>query len=588
MIAILLAFFLAISGPKTASDSLETPFERSNGRETATYEQAIRYYRLLDKRFSQVKMFREGETDSGIPLHLVVISSGQTFSPPAIRAQNKRIVLIDNGIHPGEPCGIDASMMLARDLMINPELHKLLTHVVVCIIPVYNIGGALNRNSHTRANQIGPQSYGFRGNARNLDLDRDFIKADSRNARSFTRIFHQWNPDVFADTHTSDGADYQYTMTLISTQKDKFQSTMSRYLEHDFDPAIYAMMNKTPYMMTPYVESKGASPDSGIIGFPDTPRYSSGYAALFNTLSFITESHMLKPFFMRVRATYTLLKDIITVTNRDYEKIGQLRKQADEEVSRQQVFHFGWQLDTTQFRMIGFKGYEALYRTSHVTGHKQLYYDEHKPYDHKIPYYDTYKPTIAIQKPYAFLIPQAWYRTIERLKLNGVKMSRLATDTTLRLATRHIENYKTSRRAYEGHYIHRDPQYSIDTMRVRFRKGDYLIKVNQPENRYIMEVLEPKAVDSFFNWNFFDTILMQKEYFSSYVFDTTAYRLLQQHPDLKERFDAMKKSDPAFAANPRKQLDFIYRHSPYLEKSYLRYPVYRIEHKIDLRLHNDN
>ena len=101
---------------------------------------------------------------------------------------------------------------------------------MIVIIPVYNVGGALNRGSYSRANQNGPEAYGFRGNARNLDLNRDFIKCDSRNARSFNRLFNQWKPDVFVDTHTSNGADYQYVMTLISTQKDRLGGALGEFL----------------------------------------------------------------------------------------------------------------------------------------------------------------------------------------------------------------------------------------------------------------------------------------------------------------------------------------------------------------------
>ncbi len=159
----------------------------------------------------------------------------------------------------------------------------------------------MNRSWPSRANQNGPKSYGFRGNARNYDLDRDFIKADSKNMKSFAEIFHRWNPDVMVDNHASDGADYQYVMTLIETQQDVFNPVMRRFYESKMRPALYSGMKNDGFPMTPYVESFKTSPDSGIVSFMDYPRYSSGYAALFNTISFITETHMLKPYRQRVR-----------------------------------------------------------------------------------------------------------------------------------------------------------------------------------------------------------------------------------------------------------------------------------------------
>jgi len=160
-----------------------------------------------------------------------------------IRKQDKRVLLINNGIHPGEPEGIDASMMLARDLL---KGNKIPANVVICIIPLYNIDGSHNRTSTSRANQNGPLAYGFRGNSRNLDLNRDFIKTDSKNSASFQQIFNTWNPEVFVDTHTSNGSDYQYTMTLIPTQKDKLNQVLSTYLTGQMVPSLYKEMAAHP------------------------------------------------------------------------------------------------------------------------------------------------------------------------------------------------------------------------------------------------------------------------------------------------------------------------------------------------------
>src|SRR6185312_14536869 len=203
-----------------------TPFEASNGKNyTATYSEIISYYQRLAKSNPQMRLFNYGMTDIGKPLTLVVLSKDKVFDPALIKKQNKRVLLINNGIHPGEPEGIDASMMLVRDLLKKNQLPK---DVVLCFIAVYNIDGCLNRGV-SRINQNGPRAYGFRGNYRNLDLNRDFIKADSKNAMAFEKILNTWNPEVFLDNHTSDGADYQYVMTLIETQKDKQNPILAEY-----------------------------------------------------------------------------------------------------------------------------------------------------------------------------------------------------------------------------------------------------------------------------------------------------------------------------------------------------------------------
>jgi len=184
------------------------------------------------------------------------------------------VILINNGIHPGEPDGVDASMLLLRDLV--QRKVSLPDNVALAVIPLYNIGGALNRSPFSRVNQNGPESYGFRGNAQNLDLNRDFTKNDSRNARSFVRIFHWVNPDLQIDNHVSEGADYQYTMTLLPSQWNKLGGGLGTFLHDVFQPALFAGMEKKGWPMTPYVNFEEGNPSRGWDAFYDEPRYSTG------------------------------------------------------------------------------------------------------------------------------------------------------------------------------------------------------------------------------------------------------------------------------------------------------------------------
>ena len=218
----------------------ETIFERSEGMETATYNQVISYYQQLTEAFPTITIEEFGMTDSGLPLHLVTYSPDEEFDLTKLR-ENKTIIFINNGIHPGESDGIDATMMLFRDYA--DKKIAVPKNTIIVTIPVYNIGGALNRNSTTRVNQNGPAEYGFRGNARNYDLNRDFIKAYTRNARSFAEIFHHVNPDIFVDTHVSNGADYQYTLTHLFTQHNKLGGELGEYLEKRFNSAVIGSEN---------------------------------------------------------------------------------------------------------------------------------------------------------------------------------------------------------------------------------------------------------------------------------------------------------------------------------------------------------
>ncbi|TPE41057.1 M14 family metallopeptidase [Pontibacter mangrovi] len=581
---VLLAALLHTAAPAKEKPDLKTPYEQGNGNQTATYQEAIAWYQKLDEAYEEVQMTPVGMTDVGRPLHLVIVSTDKDFDPASIHQKNKRILLIQNGIHPGEPEGIDATMMLVRDYLQDKKLRKQLDNVVLAIIPVYNIGGALNRNSHTRTNQNGPEEYGFRGNARNLDLNRDYIKTDSRNAQTFHQIFREWDPDVFMDNHTSNGADYQHVMTLIATQHNKLNPTLASYLSGKMVPTLYAEMKKDKFPMVPYMNHPAETPESGIIGFMESPRYATGYTTLYNTIGFVPETHMLKPFHQRVDATYKLMENMIETIHRDADEIGRLRQQAKRETLAQQKFPLDWQLDTTKVAQIPLLGYEARYKPSEVSGLERLYYDRKSPYSKKIKYYDEFTPTVTVEKPVAYIIPQAWREVIERLKTDGVQLQQLQRDTTLTLDTYYITDYKTSPRAYEGHYLHSGVQVETRHMPRQFFKGDYVVYLNQPANRFLVEVLEPQAVDSYFAWNFFDGILMQKEYFSSYVFEDLAAEYLRKDPTLRKKLEERKKQDPEFAKSARAQLDFVYKNTPHYEYTHMMYPVGRLMQDVKLPL----
>jgi hypothetical protein len=486
-----------------------------------------------------------------------VVSNDGDFDMASLRRKNKRIILINNGIHPGEPDGIDASMLLVRDIATRKI--KLPNNVVLAIIPVYNIGGCLNRSAWYRADQNGPAAFGSRGNSQNLDLNRDFIKCDSKEARSFAAIFHQCDPDIFIDNHVSNGADYQHIMTLLSTQHSKMGGAMGEYLHNDFEPALYKLMKQKGYDLVPYVDFAGKTPDAGLTAYFDGPRYSSGYATLWSCFAFVPEMQSFMEF---------------TAANSDTIKMLRLKGKLDG------LYNTGipvsWQLDTTRHEQVLFKGYEAGYKASDVSGLPRLYYDRTRPFEKQLPYYNFYKPKVTIQKPMAYIIPQGWYKVIELLKLNKVLMMQFPRDTSIEVEAYRIEDYKTTPRQYEMHHLNTDVTVSVSKQVVKFRKGDHFIPVTQTCNRFLVTVLEPQSDDSYFAWNYFDAILGRKEGYSPYAFEDLAAQYLNEHPDLKKQLEARRASDTTFAKSASAQLDFIYKNSPYFEPEYLRYPVYRI------------
>lgn len=551
---------------------MKTAFEKNNNH-TSTHDEIIDFYQHLNEKYNIIKVSDYGMTDSGRPLQEVIIDKDKDFDPSSSRQKSKAVLFINNGIHPGESCGIDASMLLAKSLV--QEQSDLLDNMVIVIIPVYNIGGCLNRSGYSRANQEGPEEHGFRGNAKNLDLNRDFIKCDSKNALSFNKLFTKWMPDVFIDTHTSNGADYQYVMTLIATQKDKLEAPISKFMDEKMVPYLYTEMDKGGYGMIPYVDVKD-TPDTGIYDFIDYGRYSTGYAAMHNAIGFMPETHMLKPYHERVNSTLLFLQKTMSFIDGHKSALIQAKKDADALASNKSSFDIKWKPNYSNPDSLEFKGYEAQYKPSEISGQARLYYDRSKPYTKNIPFYNKFEVTTSVTKPKSYIIPQAYDRIIERFKANNIRMRRLESDTIIKVETYKILDYETVKSPYESHYMHYDVKVDRVQEELKYYEGDYIVDMNQTSNRYIVETLEPEAPDSWFAWNFLDGILMQKEYFSSYVFEDTAAEILKNHPEIKKALEAKKAEDEKFADNPRAQLDFIYKRSPYYEPTHKRYPIGRI------------
>lgn len=554
--------------------------KRNTYTNSKPYDQVIADFTAIDKSCDFASMSTFGITDAGLPLHVFVMSSDKVFTPADAKAKDKCVIMINNAIHPGEPDGVDATFEMVSMYSANPQL--LPSNVVLVIIPVYNIDGYLNRGSFSRANQNGPEQYGFRANAKNLDLNRDFIKADAQNTISFEQIFQQWKPDILIDNHVSDGSDYQYTMSLIVTQRNKLHPLLSGYMDTKLVPGIYSDMKNIGQAICPYVETKGETPESGIVGFLESPRFATGYAALFNCIGFVPETHMLKPYNDRVWATYDLMITMIKRISTDAKEITRLHREADVAVSAQENFVLSWTLDTTKYDMFEFNGYESSHIISKVSGLPVLWYDRSKPYTRKIRFYNTYVPQTTVKKPAMYIVPQAWADVIYRLRINGVRMRRLTRDTAVDAGFYKLVRVQHPDYPYESHYVHRGTQVEESKQHVLFLKGDFVIETNQPANRYIVETLEPQSDDSFFAWNFFDGVLNQKEWFSDYVFDSKAEQILKEQPSIQMELDSARKADTSLANSHWAQMYFIYERSQYKEPTHNRYPVARLVKAIKL------
>lgn len=556
---------------------LDAPAQwRFEGDSTPAWEQVIERYAELDRTRSGAALVEIGTDDDGSPIHLFVLADGTSPSPDSIRAAGKNILWITNGIHPGEPDGIDASLLLARALLDGDQLMALLVHTAVCIVPVYNVSGAKDRNHSSRVNQNGPRGHGFRGNARHLDLNRDFIKADSWNTRSLVRALVRWDPDVYLETHVSNGADHRYVMELLTTHPDKLDTTLRRFMEERLVPRLYDRMERQGQLMGPYFETLHSIPEQGLLGFVDGPRYSTGYNALHQRIGVLTESHMLKPYADRVNATFQLMLGVLDCMNEFPAELKAARNQARATAREIRQHATNWSIDTGIVSNLPWKGYAVDTVPSEVSGAPRIRYDHARPTDGKVPWMGRAGAGLVLDRPVAYLIPQAWREVIERLELDNVELQRVQQERQFVVEVQRIAGFTSARGPYEGHYLHRDITTASEVDTVTARPGDVIVPMGQATDGFVIEVLEPRCLDSYFAWGFFDSVLQQKEWFSDYVFEDVAADLLQRDPELRAALEERRSEDPAFAASAWEQLYWVYQRSPYFEPGYRRYPVLRI------------
>ncbi len=545
------------------------------GNTTPTYQALIQSLRAMEKIIPRIKLFNMGNSDvPGVPIYLCVLNAEKDSTSTFLKARKGTTLLFNNAIHPGEPDGVNACLIYSKAFMDMKDFKG--QDPLIAFIPAYNVGGMLNRSATSRANQNGPEEYGFRGNAQNLDLNRDFIKMDSENARTFVRIFHALQPDIFVDNHVSNGADYQYTLTYIASVRERIAPSLGELMYDRLLPEMTQALKKENWDLFPYVETVKETPDDGIYQFNDLPRYAMGYASLFNAMAFTVETHMLKPFPDRVRATYDFMKYLIEWSKENAALIETARAKSKEWTKKKAYFTYNYNR-TADKDSILFKGFTARVDTHEITKIGHLTYDISKPYERKIPFYKYYNPKDSIAIPSYYLVRGQERKIIEQLVANGIAIETLKEEKKLRVKAQVVRSFDAISKPYEGHYMHPSKEIERVEQWITFRPGDVLISTKQIGGQFLHSVLQPEAEDSYFTWNYFDSYLQEKEYFSNYVFKDKIKEILQNNPELQKAYETKRQNDTDFANSEWQQLYFLYQNSVYFEPSYMMLPIFELE-----------
>jgi hypothetical protein len=554
---------IADSG-KAAPEAWLTEAEKSGFRRTGSYDECVRFYRNLEKSSRFARLQPIGESGEGRTLYALIVSNDRAFTPEAARKTRKPVVLLQNGIHAGENGGKDAAMMLLRDILISRRHQSLLDRVILLSIPVFNADGHEHISPFNRINENGPDEMGFRVNARRLNLNRDYIKSDTPEMRAWLALYNAWRPDLLIDNHVTDGSDLQYDVTFGAETSQSLPAGPRAWVRDLYMPALFAGLEKLGHVAGWYQEgrlSKGQKFNLGV----SAPRFSTGYAAARDLPALLVETHSLKPFRVRVWSHYDVMKLSLQLVDRVFPP--------SPPSPGEPVFLSGGP-DGPGLPYVSRQLKIQMYDGAAAGGKIARYLPE--PDDTPVSLVSTVKSSVEPFAPAGYLIPRQWSELVELLLRHGVRVERTAKSVEGEFETYRFSNVQFARQPFEGRTMTEKFDAQLVREKRAFPAGSAWVPIDQPAGKVAMHILEPHAPDSAVRWGFLHSIFEQKEYFSSYVFEPIAAKLLQDDANLRAEFESKLASDPAFARDPRARLQWLYRRSPYFEKDKDAYPVVRV------------
>jgi hypothetical protein len=590
LLALVIFSFLATSDaalsqetPPSVPFNWRTRAERTDYRETGTYDDAIRFMRQVDGASQWVELQFFGTSGQGRAMPLLVVSKDRTFRPEAARATGKPIVLVLGGIHSGEIDGKDASFALVRDLAVFQRHPAILDSVILLVVPMFSVDAHERRSAYNRINQNGPVEMGWRSTPVGLNLNRDWMKVEAVEMQGLlSKVFTQWWPHLMVDCHVTNGADYRHDITFDIGRGPAVPAAVERWGIEVFEGRVLPRLAEQGHLPAPYLTfRRHGEPESGIAADAYLPRFSNTYAPLQCTPAILVETHMLKPYGTRVRATYDALLALLEDIQARPNDLLRAVREAEADVSSR------WNAATLEKRKIAlttrltdradsiaYKGYRAEWQKSEITGAPVPRYTT-DPIDISIPYWRETVPAIEIVAPAGYVVPREWTSVRRVLEIHGVRFHPLTQAWTDSVEMQRLRAWEGSPSPNEGHWPVRVKDVAIERQRRTFRPGDLWVPLDQRSALVAVHLLEARAPDGLAYWNAFDTVLQQKEYAEDYVMEPLARGMLEADPKLARDFRERVASDTTFANNPQARVNFFFQRSKWADPEAFMLPVAR-------------
>lgn len=557
-----------------------TKFEKSDFLETPTYDECVNFSKKIAQQSSMVHYLEMGQSPQKRAIPLLIIDKDGLTEAQDIKNTGRLILLVQAGIHAGEPDGTDAGLLLIRDMVINKKNLDLLNHVSILFIPSFNVDGLARMSPYNRINQNGPKEMGWRTNSNNLNLNRDYMKADTPEMRAWLKLFNKYIPDLFIDCHTTDGADYQYVATYALESFGNMDNHLTSWLSKTYEPYLVEEMNKKQSPIFPYVTFRNwHDPRSGLIRGVGTPMISQGYVALQNRIGLLIETHMLKAYKPRVFVTYDLIVATLEIMNVYNEELKELNRNADlimSSVSKSpQELTIKYEVDMSDTSKVDFLGKEYKIVKSDLTGGDWFQYSDVNT-TFSLDLFEKQKAKETVKLPLAYVVPVEWQNVQEILKAHGLEFFITNKKVIIDAEFYQFSHQQWANSSFEGRQSLQGFDLKKSERKMELEAGAMVIPVHQRALKVLVYLLEPKADNSLASWGFFNSIMERKEYAETYVMEKMAREMITENPELINIFNTWKKENPEQAKDQWQQTMWFFERTPYWDQKKDVYPIGRI------------
>ncbi|KFN46958.1 M14 family metallopeptidase [Arenimonas metalli] len=577
----LLPLLLAVALPAFAAEPLATLSEQSGFTRTGRYQEVIELCDAFASRYPKaVRCLDFGTTPQGRPMKALVASTSGALDAAAARKRGLPVVLVQGGIHAGEIDGKDAGFLALREVLEGKAAAGALDRQVLVFVPVFNVDGHERFGAWNRPNQRGPVEMGWRTTARNHNLNRDYLKADSPEMQAMLALVEAWDPLAVVDLHATNGAQFEHDIA-IQVEPMHAGPAALRAIGRQWRDGVIADLAAAGSLPLAFYPSF-VTDDDPMSGFSDSvapPRFSTGYFWLRNRLAMLVETHSWRPYPERVRSTRNTVVSVLEHIATHGPAWQRAVREADAAASQPDAAPVPLAFAATdKVRMIDFRGYAYTRERSEVSGALMTRYDESTPQVWTVPMRDDVQPVLTVAMPGAgYVVPPEHAEAVgAKLRTHGVGFRLLPEALELEVQAFRARTQQFSAGSVEGRQTLAVTGAWAPERRT-VGAGALFVPIRQPKSRLLMAMLEPQAPDSLLAWGHFNNHFERKEYMEAYVAEDVARAMLAKDPALRAEFGQRLAEDAAFAASPSARLEFFYRRHPSWDERYGLYPVLRVD-----------